>query len=64
MSRLLDFTSAVVYEQVELDTCLVSARPELALPGADSQLLLEPQPLPNLVRGVFFNGIKVNLVRK
>ncbi|XP_012581228.1 PREDICTED: laminin subunit alpha-1 [Condylura cristata] len=42
VSRLLDFTSAVHYEHVDLDTCLLSERPDPASHGEDS----EPQPLP------------------
>lgn len=53
----MDFTSAVGYEQVDLDTCLLSERPKLALHGEDSELPPEPQPLPSLVRGAFFNCI-------
>lgn len=45
--ELLDFTSSVGYGQVELDTCLLSARSEVALPGVDSQLPPEPRPLPS-----------------
>lgn len=54
VSRLLDFTSAVGYEQVDLDTCLLSERPPLAVPGVDDKLLPQPQPLPSPVRGTFF----------
>ncbi|XP_054980794.1 laminin subunit alpha-1 [Sorex araneus] len=45
--ELLDFTSSVAYGQVELDTCLLSARSEMTLPGVDSQLPPEPRPLPS-----------------
>ncbi|XP_058412658.1 laminin subunit alpha-1 isoform X1 [Diceros bicornis minor] len=45
--ELLDFTSAVDYEQADLDTCVLSERPKLALHGEDSELLPEPQPLPS-----------------
>ncbi|XP_039074653.1 laminin subunit alpha-1 isoform X2 [Hyaena hyaena] len=44
----LDFTSAGGYEQVDLDTCLLSERPKPALRGEDSELPPEPQPLPRL----------------
>lgn len=57
VSRLLDFTSAVGYEQVDLDTCLLSERPPLALPGVDDKLPPQPQPLPSPVRGTFFHDI-------
>nr|KAF6422584.1 laminin subunit alpha 1 [Rousettus aegyptiacus] len=45
--ELLDFTSAVGSEQVDLDTCLLSERSKLALHGEDGELLPEPQPLPS-----------------
>ncbi|XP_039701762.1 laminin subunit alpha-1 isoform X1 [Pteropus medius] len=45
--ELLDFTSAVGSEQVDLDTCLLSERSKLALHGEDGKLLPEPQPLPS-----------------
>ncbi|XP_044239068.3 laminin subunit alpha-1 isoform X2 [Ursus arctos] len=44
----LDFTSAAGNEQVDLDTCLLSERPKLALHGEDSELPPESQPLPSL----------------
>ncbi|XP_026264666.2 laminin subunit alpha-1 [Urocitellus parryii] len=44
--ELLDFTRAVGHEQADLDTCLLSERPKLALPGEDSELLPEPSTLP------------------
>ncbi|KAG8521110.1 Laminin subunit alpha-1, partial [Galemys pyrenaicus] len=44
--ELLDFTSAVKYEHVDLDTCLLSERTTPASHGEDSKLLPEPQPLP------------------
>nr|XP_035961897.1 laminin subunit alpha-1 isoform X1 [Halichoerus grypus] len=46
----LDFTSAAGNEQVDLDTCLLSERPKLALHGEDSERLPQPQPLPSLER--------------
>ncbi|XP_012413663.1 laminin subunit alpha-1 [Trichechus manatus latirostris] len=45
--ELLDFTSAVGYEQVDLDTCWLSEMPKLALQGEDTKLPPEPQPLPS-----------------
>ncbi|XP_066103211.1 laminin subunit alpha-1 [Saccopteryx bilineata] len=45
--ELLDFTRAVGYGQVDLDTCLLSERPTLALGGEDSKLPPEPRPLPS-----------------
>ncbi|XP_007947206.1 laminin subunit alpha-1 [Orycteropus afer afer] len=45
--ELLDFTSAVGYEQVDLDTCLLSETPKGALEGEDTELPPEPQPLPS-----------------
>ncbi|XP_062932695.1 laminin subunit alpha-1 [Cynocephalus volans] len=39
--ELLDFTSAVGYEQVDLDTCVLSERLRLALHGEDRELLPE-----------------------
>ncbi|XP_006761995.1 PREDICTED: laminin subunit alpha-1 [Myotis davidii] len=42
----LDFTGAVGYEQVDLDSCLLSEKPRLALQEEDSELLPEPHPLP------------------
>ncbi|XP_006868776.1 PREDICTED: laminin subunit alpha-1 [Chrysochloris asiatica] len=45
--ELLDFTSAVGYEQVDLDTCLLSETSTLALQGEDTELPPEPQPLPS-----------------
>ncbi|KAM5218754.1 laminin subunit alpha-1 isoform 1-T1 [Hipposideros larvatus] len=45
--ELLDFTSAVGHEQVDLDACLLSERPQLALRGEEGKLLPEPQPLPS-----------------
>nr|KAF6422582.1 laminin subunit alpha 1 [Rousettus aegyptiacus] len=53
--ELLDFTSAVGSEQVDLDTCLLSERSKLALHGEDGELLPEPQPLPSPVREAFFH---------
>ncbi|KAB0405420.1 hypothetical protein E2I00_018925, partial [Balaenoptera physalus] len=47
MARLLDFTSATGYEHVDLDSCLLSERPKLALHGEDGELPPEPQPLPS-----------------
>uniref|UniRef100_A0A8C9AUH6 Laminin subunit alpha-2 n=1 Tax=Prolemur simus TaxID=1328070 RepID=A0A8C9AUH6_PROSS len=44
--ELLDFTSAVGYEQVDLDTCLLSERPKLALLGEDGELPPQPRALP------------------
>lgn len=55
VSRFLDFTSAVRYEQVDLDTCLLSERSQLALHGEDGKLPPEPHPLPSPVRGVFIH---------
>lgn len=52
VSRLLDFTGAIGYEHVDLDSCSPSERPKLALPGEDGELLPEPQPLPSPVRGL------------
>nr|XP_023503193.1 laminin subunit alpha-1 isoform X3 [Equus caballus] len=46
-AELLDFTSAVGYEQVDLDTCLLAERPPPALHGEDKALLPEPRPLPS-----------------
>nr|XP_051707390.1 laminin subunit alpha-1 isoform X1 [Oryctolagus cuniculus] len=43
--ELLDFTGAVGYEQVDLDTCLLSESPLLTLHGGDSELLPESLPL-------------------
>ena len=57
VSRLLDFSRAVGYEQVDLDTCLLSERPKLAPHGVDSELPPEPQPLPSPVRGAFLSCI-------
>ena len=57
VSRLLDFTSATGYEHVDLDSCLLSERPKLALHGEDSELPPEPQPLPSPVRRAFFNSM-------
>lgn len=57
VSRLLDFTSATGYEHVDLDSCLLSERPKLALHGEDGELLPEPQPLPSPVRRAFFNSM-------
>uniref|UniRef100_A0A287AG36 Basement membrane-specific heparan sulfate proteoglycan core protein n=1 Tax=Sus scrofa TaxID=9823 RepID=A0A287AG36_PIG len=45
--ELLDFTGAIGYEHVDLDSCSPSERPKLALPGEDGELLPEPQPLPS-----------------
>ncbi|XP_036906226.1 laminin subunit alpha-1 isoform X2 [Sturnira hondurensis] len=45
--ELLDFSRALDYEQVDLDTCLLSQRPELALHGVDGELPPEPRPLPS-----------------
>ncbi|XP_031295017.2 laminin subunit alpha-1 isoform X1 [Camelus dromedarius] len=45
--ELLDFTSATGYEQVDLDTCLLSERPKLVLHEEDGELPPEPQPLPS-----------------
>ncbi|XP_024619438.1 laminin subunit alpha-1 [Neophocaena asiaeorientalis asiaeorientalis] len=45
--ELLDFTSATGYEQVDLDSCLLSKQPKLALHGEDGELPPEPQPLPS-----------------
>uniref|UniRef100_A0A671ETU2 Basement membrane-specific heparan sulfate proteoglycan core protein n=1 Tax=Rhinolophus ferrumequinum TaxID=59479 RepID=A0A671ETU2_RHIFE len=46
--ELLDFTNAVGYEQVDLDTCLLSERSKLALHGEDDgKLSPEPHPLPS-----------------
>ncbi|VTJ78003.1 Hypothetical predicted protein [Marmota monax] len=45
--ELLDFTRAVGHEQADLDTCLLSERPKLALHGEDSELLPEPSTLPH-----------------
>ncbi|KAK1337594.1 hypothetical protein QTO34_002227 [Cnephaeus nilssonii] len=42
----LDFTGAVGFEHVDLDTCLLSERPRLALQEEDSELQPEPHPLP------------------
>ncbi|CAK6447793.1 unnamed protein product [Pipistrellus nathusii] len=42
----LDFTGAVGYEHVDLDTCLLSERPRLDRQEEDSELLPEPHPLP------------------
>lgn len=56
VSRLLDFTNAVGYEQVDLDTCLLSERSKLALHGEDDgKLSPEPHLLPSPVRGVFIH---------
>ncbi|XP_077756139.1 laminin subunit alpha-1 [Canis aureus] len=44
----LDFTHVADYEQVDLDTCLLSERPKLALHKEDTELPPEPQPLPSL----------------
>ncbi|ELK05743.1 Laminin subunit alpha-1 [Pteropus alecto] len=52
--ELLDFTSAVGSEQVDLDTCLLSERSKLALHGEDGKLLPEPQPLPSPVKTEYF----------
>lgn len=57
LSRLLDFTSATGYEQVDLDSCLLSKQPKLALHGEDGELPPEPQPLPSPVRRAFFNSM-------
>lgn len=53
----MDFTSAVGYEQVDLDTCLLSERPKPVLREEDGELPPEPRLLPRLVRGAFFNSI-------
>lgn len=58
MSRPLDFTGAVGYDQVDLDSCLLSEKPRLALQEEDSELLPEPHPLPRPVRGIFFHCIR------
>ncbi|XP_053425182.1 LOW QUALITY PROTEIN: laminin subunit alpha-1-like [Nycticebus coucang] len=44
--ELLDFTSAVGSEQVDLDTCLLAQRPKLAFLGKDGECLPEPQVFP------------------
>ncbi|KAM5222010.1 laminin subunit alpha-1 [Ctenodactylus gundi] len=44
--ELLDFTGMDGHEQVELDTCLLSERPPLALPTEDGEPLPEPRALP------------------
>lgn len=55
--RLLDFSRAVGYEQVDLDTCLLSERPELALHGVDGELPSDSRPLPSPVRVAFLHCI-------
>ncbi|XP_060056690.1 laminin subunit alpha-1 [Erinaceus europaeus] len=45
--ELLDFSSAVGYEQVDLDSCWSSERPVQLLPGEDSQLSPESLILPS-----------------
>ncbi|XP_075388834.1 laminin subunit alpha-1 isoform X1 [Tenrec ecaudatus] len=45
--ELLDFTSAVGYEQVDLDTCMLSESANRAPQGEDIERLPEPQPLPS-----------------
>uniref|UniRef100_H0XIM4 Laminin G domain-containing protein n=2 Tax=Otolemur garnettii TaxID=30611 RepID=H0XIM4_OTOGA len=44
--ELLDFTSAVGSEQVDLDTCLLEERPKLGFLGEDGELLPEPHVFP------------------
>nr|XP_036864248.1 laminin subunit alpha-1 isoform X1 [Manis javanica] len=46
----LDFTTAVGYEQVDLDTCSLSERPQLALHRGNGELPPEPQPVPRTER--------------
>ncbi|XP_037662104.1 laminin subunit alpha-1 isoform X2 [Choloepus didactylus] len=49
-AELLDVTSAVGYEHVDLDTCWLSERSKRTPPGEDPELPPEPRALPSPVR--------------
>ncbi|EMP33411.1 Laminin subunit alpha-1 [Chelonia mydas] len=44
--QLLDFTTAVRYEHVDMDSCLLSEKPKSAIQAEDIEIQPELQPLP------------------